>query len=231
VKLRPRRTWSSYAKVQAWIGHAIRNRRFQLGRGRVRESRYLDLGCGRNTHAAFVNMDFFWHPAVDLCWDLRRGLPFAGGRLLGIFSEHCLEHFSLPAVEALLRECRRVLAPGGTVRLAVPDAELYLRTYARAADGESEARFPFQDQEGLAGDYVPLLSVNRVFYQDRDSPAGHRVMFDFALLALLLRRAGFERIVKEEFRSGRDPVLLIDAPERRVESLYVEASAPSESKA
>ena len=221
-----RRPLSSYAKVQSWVGTLLRNRRFQLRRQRVRELRYLDLGCGRNTHEQFVNMDFLWHPKVDLCWDVCRGLPFLDGSLRGVFTEHCLEHFDLSGVEGILRECRRVLAPGGTLRIVVPDAELYLRTYCRQIVGDSTARFPFQDRESMDGDFAAMLSVNRIFYQDRESPHGHRVMFDFQLLDLLLRRAGFAAAARTRFREGRDSELLVDSEARRVESLYVEAINP-----
>lgn len=222
----PRRSWSSYAKVQSWLGGLLRNRRFQLRKKRVRELRYLDLGCGRNTHEALVNMDFLWHPQVDLCWDVRLGLPFADGSLSGIFTEHCLEHFDLPVVEQILTECRRVLGPGRILRIVVPDAELYLRTYQRHSDGDVIASFPFQGMEGLGGEFAAMLSVNRVFYQDRDSPSGHRTMFDFRLLDLLLRRAGFAAADRVRFREGRDPVLLVDSASRMVESLYVDAATP-----
>ena len=221
-----RRSFTSYAKVQSLIGHLIRNRRFQLARPRVRDCAYLDIGCGPNTHGHLINLDFLWHPGVDVCWDIRRGLPFADGSLRGVFSEHCLEHFSLPPALELLREIRRVLAPGGTVRLVVPDGELYLRTYASQLGGDRSRAFPYQASEEKNALWTPMMSVNRIFYQDRESPFGHRTIHDFPLLAALLRAGGFENITRRSFGEGRDPRLLIDTPDRRCESLYVEATAP-----
>ena len=221
-----RRPLTSYAMVQAWIGAAIRNRQFQLRRPRVRTAKYLDIGCGPNTHDHFINLDFLWHPQVDVCWDIRRGLPFANGSLQGVFTEHCLEHFSLPPAVDLLREIRRVLAPGGTVRIVVPDGELYLRTYLSLLAGDTSRPFPYQDAEKKNALWTPILSVNRIFYQDRDSPFGHRTIYDFQLLATLLRHCGFENVRRRTFGEGNDPQLLIDTPSRRCESLYVEAAAP-----
>jgi SAM-dependent methyltransferase len=210
--------------VQQLIGSVVRNRRFQLRSARVRGLRYIDLGCGRNPHREFVNMDFEWHPAVDLCWDIRCGLPFEDASLSGIFTEHCLEHFDLPCVRTILRECRRVLAPGGTVRIVVPDIEAYLRTYCRRLDGDVSPQFPYPEQELIDGSRSPVLCVNRVFYQDRDSPAGHRFMFDRHILELLLREVGFDRVAPRTYRDGQDPLLLIDSLARAAESLYIEAS-------
>ena len=45
-----------------------------------------------------------------------------------IVSEHFFEHLTLPDALALLRECQRILRPGGVIRTSVPDADL--RSYA-----------------------------------------------------------------------------------------------------
>jgi predicted SAM-dependent methyltransferase len=224
---RPKMSWNrpitSYAKVQTWVGRLIRNRAFQLRKDRIRNLRYLDIGCGRNAHKNFINIDYLWHPEVDLCWDIKRGIPLSTGSMDGIFTEHCLEHFDLPVAFGILKECYRILAPGGVLRIAVPDAELYLNLYYQRNRGDTSVRFPFEGDESFEAMFSPLLSVNRVYYQDRDSPFGHRCMFDFQLLELLLLRLGFKSVYKTNFREGSDPTLLIDSELRRCESLYLEA--------
>jgi predicted SAM-dependent methyltransferase len=222
----PRRSLTSYAKVQTWVGRVIRNRRFQLRRPRVQQLRYLDVGCGRNPHENFINLDYLWHPAVDVCWDITTGLPFADGSMQAVFSEHCLEHFPLPQAQQNLSEIRRVLAPGGRVRIVVPDGELYLRTYHAQMSGHSLPQFPYQATEATAELWCPMMSVNRIFYQDRESLFGHRTIFDFRLLRLLLEKCGFVDVTRCDFRQSGDPQLAIDSPDRQVESLYVEATVP-----
>ncbi len=215
----------SYAKVQRLIAALRRNRHLQLTR-EVLARPYLDVGCGDCLHPGFIHLDYFWKPGVDVCWDVNRGLPFADASLRGVFSEHCLEHFMQPQACALLREFRRVLAAGSTVRIVVPDAETYLRSYLSQITGDGSHRFPFQDAEENLPGWTPLTSVNRVFYQDRESPAGHCTMFDFPLMRQLLLDAGFIDVQRRAFQEGRDPQLVVDSPVRAVESLYVEAVAP-----
>lgn len=222
-----RRPLTSYAKVQAGIGRLIRNRRFQLGRPQVRDATYLDIGCGPHTHAGIINLDYLWHPGVDVCWDIGTGLPFADGSLRGVFSEHCLEHFPLAEAAKVLCEIRRVLRPDGTARIVVPDGELYLRTYVRQRDGDTTQRFPYEEAERVQPGWSPMVSVNRIFYQDRESIFGHRTIFDFALLAQELHAAGFTQVTRRRFGEGSDPRLLIDTPARCCESLYVEATPGS----
>ena len=221
-----RRPLTSYAAVQGWVGNLVRNQRWQLRRARLAGLAYLDLGCGPNVHENFINLDYLWHPRIDVCWDVTRGLPWADGSLQGIFSEHCLEHFTLATAVPLLRELRRALRPGGVVRLIVPDGELYLRAYLSQSGGNRSEQFPYQASEAVDPLWTPMTSVNRVFYQDRESLFGHRVIYDYAMLATLLTQCGFTKITKRSFREGADPELLIDSPSRQVESLYVEASVP-----
>ncbi|MFI5335178.1 MAG: class I SAM-dependent methyltransferase [Opitutales bacterium] len=218
------RALTSYAKVRRLIGWVRRNRSFQLGLGRIATLQYLDIGCGPKTHAQFINLDYSWYPQVDVCWDIRRGLPFRDQSLRGVFSEHCLEHFDLPEALILLREIRRVLQPGGTVRIIVPDGEIYLRTYLRHLNGDHHGRFPFQEADDQGKLWTPIASVNRLFYMDRAHPWGHRTIYDGELLSAALRECGFTGIQKCGFNLGRDRQLLIDSPSRQIESLYVEAS-------
>src|SRR5438067_4323322 len=218
-----RRPIASYAKVETLIGGLIRGRPSQLRKKRIRNLQYLDIGCGRNVHEKFINLDYLWHARVDVCWDVKQGIPFPKSSMKGVFIEHCLEHFSLPVAFAVLKECWRVLTPGGLLRIIVPDAELYLELYHRQRRDDENALFPFQESESFNNIFSPIISVNRVFYQDRDSPFGHRFMYDFQLLKLLLDRLGFESARKVNFREGRDSILLIDSESRRSESLYVEA--------
>ena len=219
-----KRPVTSYAKVQHLVGNLIRNRKYQLKSRRIAGLNYLNVGCGRNAHPEFINIDYLWHPQVDVCWDITRGLPFADQSFEGIYTEHCLEHFSLPAAFEILKDLRRVLKPGGTLRVVVPDAEIYLRTYLAQLGGDKNAKFPFQDHEAFNGITAPVLSVNRVFYQDRESPFGHQFMYDFDLLAKLLRNIGFNSVFRCDFLKGSNRQLLVDSEDRRCESLYAEAT-------
>lgn len=91
---------------------------------------YLNVGCGNVKLPGFVNLDR--DPTGDVVADAERGLPFADGSLDGIFSEHFLEHLEQAAGVAHLRECRRVLAPGGVLRIAMPDLDGVVRDYCSA---------------------------------------------------------------------------------------------------
>ena len=88
----------------------------------------VHVGCGGHELAGWINVDN--HPAplaINLDW----GLPLPTGSARYVFVAHLLEHLFHPAQSSrLLAEIRRVLAPGGVVRIVVPDIEKYLRAYA-----------------------------------------------------------------------------------------------------
>jgi predicted SAM-dependent methyltransferase len=207
--------------VRALISSCLRNRKLFFDREKIARTAYLDIGCGSNTSAEFLNLDYYWNPGVDLCWDVTRGLPLADASMRGIYTEHCLEHLPVTVVFDLLRECCRVLEPGGRFRIVVPDGEIYLSCYVRTLAGDLSARLPYEQFDQFRGRYTPMFSVNRIF---RDH--GHRFIYDFATMRLLLEEAGFVNITKQTFQQGADPMLLRDTADRQIESLYVEAAKP-----
>ncbi len=96
--------------------------------------RLLNLGCGARFHPAWVNIDLQpADPAVHH-HDVRASLPFPAAHFEVVYHSHLLEHLLPREVPAFLRECRRVLKPGGVLRVAVPDLEQIARLYLHAID-------------------------------------------------------------------------------------------------
>jgi predicted SAM-dependent methyltransferase len=94
----------------------------------------LNLGCGGRFHPDWVNLDL--HPALPSIrkWDLQKELPFPDASFDVVYHSHVLEHFSRADGATLLKQCHRVLRPGGILRLAVPDLERIVRLYLEALD-------------------------------------------------------------------------------------------------
>lgn len=216
-----RRPLTSYAKIQRVIGSTIRNRPWFISKNQIHSKEYLNVGCGPNTHAHFINLDYGWHPGIDICWDITKGLPLQSSAVKGLFTEHCLEHLPFDAIDYVLAECYRVIKPAGSLRIVVPDGELYLTRYTDIVRGQPSDTLPYAESDRDSGIYSPIVSVNRVFRAH-----GHLFIYDFDTLRQLLEKHGFIDIRKERYKSGRDPHLLVDTESRAVESLYVEASVP-----
>ena len=106
-------------------------------------SRLLNIGCGRRYHSGWTNLDLESRDASVVQWDITSGLPFEDNTLDVVYHSHVLEHLRPDDGEHLLQECYRVLAPGGVLRVVVPDLEkivqLYLATHQEAWLGDEKA--------------------------------------------------------------------------------------------
>ncbi len=209
-----KRKITSYTKVQQFVSKLIRCKSIFVNKRSIRAFKFLNVGCGSNPQAGFINLDYHWTPSIDICWDItRKPYPIPNETLEGIYTEHCLEHVTLSACEINLQEFYRMLKPGGTLRIIVPDGEIYLAIYNRRKNGE-QIDMPYEK-----GYITPMARVNGIFRN-----FGHKFIYDFETFEKLLIKEGFTNVKKEKYAKGRDHRLLIDTDWRAVESLYVEAS-------
>jgi predicted SAM-dependent methyltransferase len=173
----------------------------------------VNLGCGYRPMKGWVNVDRARGAEVQVVWDLRQGLPFATESCSAIFSEHFIEHVTKEDAANLLGECHRVLQAGGVLRLSTPDAELFFRSYA----GDKA----FLAHPGFT--QAIDTPVDRVNFMMREY-GQHLWSYDEELLTLMLRRAGFEKIIRQRFGVSAHPrVNDIDFEAREFESIYLEA--------
>jgi SAM-dependent methyltransferase len=92
---------------------------------------YLNIGCGRVFHPEWMNYDIQPICAAVKRLDARRSWPFADSEVDVIYHSHVLEHLKTNEANTFLTECRRVLKPGGVMRVVVPDLEGIALTYLR----------------------------------------------------------------------------------------------------
>jgi predicted SAM-dependent methyltransferase len=118
-------------------------------------------------------------PAVDHVGnaaDLRR---FPDGTFTTLYSSHVLEHLDYKGeLPAGLREWHRVLAPGGTLYVSVPDLAALAKLFLT---------------EGLTPEQR-FMVVRMIFGGHVDKHDYHQTAFDLEILATFLREAGFVEI-------------------------------------
>ena len=106
--------------------------------------RRLQLGCGGRFHPAWINLDLHPQHASVARHDVTTPLPFPDRHFDAVYHAHLLEHLPRSQALAFLRECLRVLRPGGVLRVVVPDLEQIARLYLAALDvawhGDAEAQ-------------------------------------------------------------------------------------------
>ena len=62
-------------------------------------------------------------------WNLSKGIPFDSATVDGVYHSHMLEHLDFDTARKFLLECKRVLKPGGIMRIVVPDFEILCQKY------------------------------------------------------------------------------------------------------
>jgi len=193
-------------------------RRSRLRRVRAMRDVYVNVACGPQVLPQFVNIDLRHEDPAVIAWDSRRSLPVGDGAARGIRVEQFVEHLETrEELPAFLADCRRALAPGGVLRIIVPDADRYLHAYCRddlQGFRDLEVPNPFPDDLPTRMDII-----NHVFHQWHE----HRWAYDLETLEHRLKRAGFSRVVRSAYLASCDPKLAQDRDVHAPYSLYVEA--------
>jgi predicted SAM-dependent methyltransferase len=167
----------------------------------------LHIGCGPNKKPGWINIDF--SKDADIRLDLRERLPFPDNSVIMVYSEHFFEHLSLRDGNRFLRECLRVLVPGGRFSVGVPNAQLCLQDYV--IDDRDEW-LKVRDRYHPKWCSTPMHSVNYFFRQEGE----HKYAYDAETLTDLVRDCGFSDVHVRPW----DPTLDLEA--RRDGTLYVE---------
>jgi predicted SAM-dependent methyltransferase len=138
-----------------------------------------------------------------LVHDLGRPLPFADEAFSAIYASHVLEHLYRSQAQALLSDCRRVLRPGGIVRVVVPDLHSMVEKYLQCSrEGDKyaadtlNARLAFRSPAPPAGN---ILTRAYAIWKDFHS---HKWMYDANSLAYYLEVAGFRDISRKGYLSS-----------------------------
>jgi len=185
----------------------------------------LNLGCGTTSAPGWVNVDGSWsawlsrHRAIrsvlvrcgvvparagDGDWpddvvvrDLRKSLPFSSESFDAIYASHVVEHLYRTEAAGLLAECRRILKPGGLLRVVVPDLKAIVDEYVAAGGNGHGPTTPTDPCARLNSRLMlrqgsppsgPLHLRLYSFFSDFHS---HKWMYDATHLAGLFRDAGF----------------------------------------
>jgi len=103
----------------------------------------LNLGCGTRYIDTWTNVDFNKTGPGVIAYNFLLQIPFTDAEFDVVYHSHVLEHFSKEEGKNFIKECHRVLKPGGIIRIAVPDLERiikeYLNNLEKALQGDIEA--------------------------------------------------------------------------------------------
>jgi SAM-dependent methyltransferase len=146
--------------------------------------------------------------------DLNRGIPYPQASFSCVYALSVLEHLLNPC--RFLKECRRVLRPGGRLVLLTPNISTYF-TALLILLGKMPSSGPHPDSnELLKGEEIFKVSSERQHYDtEGDTPVHrHLVVFSYRVLRDYLRIIGFSRVRGQGFGVYPFPVFVQPALER-----------------
>ncbi|MDX2116499.1 MAG: class I SAM-dependent methyltransferase [Planctomycetota bacterium] len=162
--------------------------------------------------------------------DLSKPLPFPEGTFTGVYASHTLEHMWLDEGGRVLRECLRVLKPGGVCRMVVPDLRHIILEYMGQFDfGKDDVYSQVTDEVKRTVPRADILNM-RLLLRDPTAPRGnlllkgyrtmkdfhsHKWMYDAESLAYHMKRAGFVEVQERGLHESRIPGIQdVERPER-----------------
>jgi len=211
------------ARIKRLLG--VLRRRRQIERYlRGHEVRKLNLGAAQNLQPGWLNSDLHdYGRAGQLVFlDAREPFPLPDASFDVVYSEHMLEHLSYADGLACLRESRRVLRPGGRIRVATPSLERLVQLYDSELSGVQRryVRWAIDSFVDEATPPLPGFVLNNFM-----RAWGHEFVYDRDTLRHALESAGFVDI--EESRVGTLEQHLRNEPDfNEYETIVLEARRP-----
>ena len=97
---------------------------------------FLNVACGDHfiLNNKWENIDFAPKRREIRQGNVLTGLPYDENTFELVYSSHFIEHIPRKEILNFLLECRRVLKPGGLIRLVLPDFEKIVREYIANID-------------------------------------------------------------------------------------------------
>jgi SAM-dependent methyltransferase len=175
-------------------------------------NRRLNWGCGPCVARGWINADRLAAEGVDLVGDIQRGLRLDAGSVDYAVSIHVLQDLAFGDIPIALRELRRVLIPGGWLRLGLPDLDRALQAYLNG----DRAYFYVPDSDARA--IGAKLVTQLVWYGSVRTP------MTFDCVEEWLRREGFSAVRRCDYGQTYSPYPeIVGLDNRPRESFFVEA--------
>lgn len=146
----------------------------------------VHLGCWHRFIPGFIHVDLCDFPHIDHKSGVDK-LPFFEDNSIDLlYASHVFEYFDRTDAINVLAEWRRVLKPGGTLRLAVPDFEALIEIYKST-----------NDLNKILGPLYGRMEIQAV---DKKIMLYHKTTYDKKSLGTLLESAGFENVNAWDWR-------------------------------
>jgi predicted SAM-dependent methyltransferase len=163
----------------------------------------LQIGSGINHYEGWLNTDYDAGIPGVLQMDATKVFPFEDKVFDFIFCQHMIEHISYQDGQFMLKECLRVLKPGGKVRISTPNLAMVCGLYTTPP---TELQMSYMDWSKStwvpnAPKATPAFVINNFFRN-----WGHQFIYDKETLREAIERVGFREVQDFALNESGDAV-------------------------
>ena len=163
----------------------------------------LHIGCGDHLLDGWLNSDKEPIAANVMYLDAARAFPFTDAPFAYVYSEHMIGSLSFQQAGVMLRECFRVLASGGKIRIVTPDIAFLIGMYEEPQPSELQQRymeyFGSETNSPLSGG-IFLINYFAKSYKIE-------FVYDELTLRDAMETAGFSDITRRDLNESDDAAL------------------------
>ena len=145
----------------------------------------INLGSGHWKLEGWVNVDIDLESQPDVCSNLSGGLPFTDGVAALMHCEDFIDQLTLEHAAEFLRECHRILVPGGVLRVLTPDMRKLAHMYL---NDPQRLKTMWNDFVGVP---LALETAGEIFNTGMRF-AGHTFLYDAETFTALCSQCGFD---------------------------------------
>lgn len=158
---------------------------------RTHPIRKLQIGAHVFLLPGWLNSDLYPQSINSITLDATKAFPLPTASFDYVFSEHQIEHIAYEQAVAMLGECRRILRPGGKIRLALPSLDRMIELFQPERTDLQDRYINYMTNLSwpTVRDPIPCFAINSAFMD-----WGHRFLYDRATLRKTLEMAGFGHV-------------------------------------
>ena len=147
----------------------------------------LHLGCGKRNFEGWTNVDLADFPHIHYQNSVDNLYMISDNSCEVVYSSHTIEYFCRDEINDVLTEWHRVLKPGGTLRLAVPDFDALIKVYRETGN--------------LALILGPLFGKMKISSNLGEEHIFHKTVYNLDHLKTVLESNGFRDVKRYDWRT------------------------------
>jgi predicted SAM-dependent methyltransferase len=153
--------------------------------------RKLQLGTSNSLIGGWLNTDVLPTSREVVYLDATRRFPFRDNTFDYVCSEHMIEHIEYHDALFMLRECFRVLKPGGKIRMSTPDLRVLVGLFSNEKTTVQNFYVDWMTTKFLpdATFCKEVFLINNAF-----RAWGHQFLYDRETIEMTMKKVGFKDI-------------------------------------